>query len=93
MRKDFVIAMAAGALVLAGAQAAVAGVNCGLVKKDLEMGRTVEDISERMMAPIEEVKKCQEEGGGAGSNVAPAGDPAAEPSGDEAADPHAGHGH
>ena len=91
MRKPLISVLAAGFL-LAGAQAALAGnVNCGMVKKDLEMGRTPEDISERMMVSVEDVKKCQEEGGAAAENVAPAGDPAKDNG--EAADPHAGHDH
>jgi len=34
-------------------------VNCGLIKKDLDMGRKVEDIAERMAVSVDEVKKCQ----------------------------------
>jgi hypothetical protein len=70
----------------------MAGPNCGLVKKDLAMGRTPEDISERMMVTVDEVKKCQEDGGAAApaaGGAAPAGEAEKKP--DEAG--HEGHGH
>jgi hypothetical protein len=58
MRAAAVAAIAT--LLLGGAGAALAGVNCGLIKKDIEMGRTPEDIAERMVIPVEEVRKCME---------------------------------
>ena len=44
-----------------------ADVNCGIVNKDLKMGRTPQDISERMMISVDDVKKCQAQGGAAGT--------------------------
>ena len=38
-----------------------AQVNCGIVNKDLKMGRTAQDIAERMMISIDDVKKCEAE--------------------------------
>ena len=58
------VSVAAGALLLAATTPAVAGVNCGIIKKDIEMGRTPQDISERMIIPIEEVQKCLDAEGG-----------------------------
>jgi len=96
MRKTVLGVFGASALVLAVAVPGFAGPNCGLVKKDLAMGRTPEDISERMMVPVDEVKKCQTEGGAAAAPgaAAPAADPA-KPAVGAASDKedHEGHGH
>ena len=51
-----VVILASAALSFAG------GPNCAMVKKDLSMGRTPEDIAERMMTTVDEVKKCQAQG-------------------------------
>ena len=93
MRKGFVAVVGATALLVAVAAPSMAGPNCGLVKKDLAMGRTAEDISERMMVSVDEVKKCQEADGaaaGAPAAAAPAGEAEKKPA-DEAG--HEGHGH
>ena len=93
MRKGLLATLGATALLLAVAAPGVAGPNCGLVKKDLEMGRTPEDISERMMVPVEEVKKCQT-GDGAAAGTAPAGAGGApEKPAEGGADAHEGHAH
>jgi hypothetical protein len=63
MRTVRLALVAAGILVLGAASALAGSVNCGIVKKDLAMGRTPEDIAERMVISVEEVKKCAEEGG------------------------------
>jgi hypothetical protein len=60
MQRLFIAVVGAGALLVAGAGAGYSGeVNCKLVNKDMEMGRTAEDIAERMGASVEDVKKCQ----------------------------------
>ena len=94
MRRGFLGVFGATALLLAIAAPSMAGPNCGLVKKDLDMGRTPEDISERMMVSVDEVKKCQEGGaaaGAAGGAAAPAGDAEKKPAEGEAG--HEGHAH
>jgi hypothetical protein len=57
-----------------------AGVNCDQVKKYLKTGRTPQDVSDTMVVPIDEVKKCQGESGAA----APAPGAAGTPSGGKA---------
>jgi hypothetical protein len=52
----------ASILLLAGAATGSAQVNCGIVNKDLKMGRTAQDIAERMMISVDDVKKCEAEG-------------------------------
>ena len=81
MRKALLGVVGASLLVLAGAAVGSAQVNCGIVNKDLSMGRTADDIAERMMISPDDVKKCAEE---AKKNPpAPAAAPAA-PAGDKA---------
>ena len=68
MRKTLLGIAGGVVLLLAGASAGVAGdVNCGIVNKDLKMGRTPQDISERMMISVDDVKKCQAQAGAAGT--------------------------
>ena len=57
MRK-LLVGFSAGLVLIAGAGPALAEVNCKLVQKDMSMGRTAEDIAERMGASVEDVKKC-----------------------------------
>jgi hypothetical protein len=58
----------AGVLVVAGATASGAEVNCKFVLKNLSLpGRTVQSVAETMSISEDDVKKCQEqakEGGG-----------------------------
>jgi hypothetical protein len=62
--KKFVAAAACSVAVVAGAAAPVlAAVNCGIVKKDLDRGRTPADISERMGISVSDVNQCKEQGG------------------------------
>jgi hypothetical protein len=60
----------AGAMLLAGATASRAEVNCKFVMKNLSLpGRTVQSVAETMSISEDEVKKCQAEqaaGGGSG---------------------------
>ncbi|HYB98426.1 MAG TPA: hypothetical protein VEC57_04755 [Candidatus Limnocylindrales bacterium] len=65
MKKPILGVVGAMALIAATAAPGVAAVNCGLIKKDLDMGRKVEDIAERMAVSVDEVKKCQQQQGGA----------------------------
>jgi hypothetical protein len=85
MRKALLGVAGATVLVLAGAAIGSAQVNCGIVNKDLKMGRTAQDIAERMMISTDDVKKCEEEAkkaapaagapaAGAPAAAAPAGD-------------------
>ena len=62
MRKTF-LGIATTVVLLASASLSLAsGPNCAMVKKDLAMGRTPDDIAERMMTTVDEVKKCQSQG-------------------------------
>jgi hypothetical protein len=62
MRKT-VFGVATTVVLLASASLSLAsGPNCAMVKKDLAMGRTPDDIAERMMTTVDEVKKCQSQG-------------------------------
>ena len=60
MRKALLSVAGAGLVALSVGAAWAAEVNCGIVNKDLAMGRTKEDISERMMISVEDVEKCQD---------------------------------
>ncbi len=93
MRKALLGVAGIGALLLAGATPSHAGsVNCGIINKDLKMGRTPQDISERMMVSVEDVKKCQEEAAKAEAG-APAGAKGGEqkPAAGAGAETHTGH--
>ena len=59
MRKSLMSVAGASILLLAGAATGSAQVNCGIVNKDLKMGRTAQDIAERMMISVDDVKKCE----------------------------------
>ena len=73
MRSLFVAMVSAGALVLASAGAGHAEVNCKLVQKDMSMGRTADDIAERMGASVDEVKKCAADANAGGAAKAGTG--------------------
>lgn len=62
MRRTVLSVVAVSAVLLASAGVSLAGPNCAMVKKDLSMGRTPDDIAERMMTTVDEVKKCQSQG-------------------------------
>jgi hypothetical protein len=83
MRKALLGVVGAGVLVLAGATVGSAQVNCGIVNKDLKMGRTADDIAERMMISTDDVKKCAEQ---AKKDAPP---PAAAPAGEKPVAPAA----
>lgn len=68
------ISIALAALAAWTMPAPAAAVNCNQVNKYLGTGRSVQDVSETMIIPEEEVKKCQQEGAGAA-----AGSPASSP--------------
>ncbi|MFN2427402.1 MAG: hypothetical protein ABR587_13260 [Candidatus Binatia bacterium] len=61
MKKQNLVVLCA--TILLSVSAAQAGVNCKLVNRDLELGRTPADISERMGIPVADVQKCKAEGG------------------------------
>jgi len=62
--KNIVFAvLATAALVGVPAAPAIAAVNCGMVKKDLDRGRTPQDIAEKMAVSVSEVNKCKNETG------------------------------
>lgn len=52
--------VAAGLLIAAAT--ADAKINCDQVRLYIKTGRTVEDVAETMIIPVEEVKKCLEQG-------------------------------
>ena len=66
MRKGFV-GLTAALVLLAAAAPSFAEVNCKLVQKDMSMGRTAEDIAERMGASVEDVKKCASDANAGGA--------------------------
>ena len=73
--------MIAGVLIVAGATASRAEINCKFVLKNLSLpGRTVQSVAETMSISEDEVKKCQEQqaqGGGeqkGGGDTKPAGE-------------------
>ena len=69
MRKGFV-GLSAGLVLLAAAAPSFAtDVNCKLVQKDMSMGRTAEDIAERMGATVEDVKKCASDANAGGATA------------------------
>ena len=53
------IALGVAVLTTCGSSAALAAVNCAQVKKYLDVGRTAQDVSDTMVVPLDEVKKCQ----------------------------------
>ena len=54
-------------LAMLGLPAAAEAVNCAQVNKYLATGRSVTDVSETMIVPEAEVKKCQQEAGSTGA--------------------------
>jgi hypothetical protein len=57
MRSTLTITLGLTLLISAGAAQAV---NCDQVKRYLSTGRTVEQIADTMIVPVDEVKKCVE---------------------------------
>jgi hypothetical protein len=43
---------------------AAQGVNCDQVRRYLQTGRSAEDVADTMVISLDEVKKCQQGGGG-----------------------------
>ncbi len=71
MRKALLGIAGVSVVLLATTSPGFAGpVNCGIINKDLKMGRTPQDIAERMMISVDDVKKCQEEAAKAGEGAA-----------------------
>ena len=74
------VLVVAGILIVAGATASQAEINCKFVLKNLSLpGRTVQSVAETMSISEDDVKKCQEqakEGGGEqkGGETKPAGE-------------------
>jgi hypothetical protein len=74
------ILMIAGALMVAGATASQAEINCKFVLKNLSLpGRTVQSVAETMSISEDDVKKCQAEqaaqgGEQKGGDTKPAGE-------------------
>lgn len=61
MRKALMGVAGASLLLLAGATAGSAQVNCNVVNKNLESGRTEQEIAETMVISVDDVKKCKEQ--------------------------------
>jgi hypothetical protein len=72
------IGLAGLGLLLAGTPVHAGGVNCGIIKKDLEMGRTPEEIAELKVISVDEVKKCMAEQPAGGEKPAAASEAAEE---------------
>ena len=74
------VLVVAGVLIVAGATASRAEINCKFVLKNLSLpGRTVQSVAETMSISEDDVKKCQEQaaqGGGEqkGAETKPAGE-------------------
>ena len=73
------VLVVAGILLVAGATASQAEVNCKFVLKNLSLpGRTVQSVAETMSISEDDVKKCQEqqaaEGGEKKGEEKPAGE-------------------
>ena len=62
------------ALTAATVAPSLAAVNCGIINKDLNLGRKPEDIAERMGISVGEVKECKGKTNGTtgAGNAAPA---------------------
>jgi hypothetical protein len=81
MRKAL-LGVAGASLLLAGAVTASAQVNCKVVLKNLESGRTDQEVAETMVISVSDVKKCKEEKAAAAAAAPATGDkPAAAPAG------------
>src|SRR4051794_9575508 len=63
MNKKVAAALCSLALTASFAAPAIAAVNCGIIKKDLDRGKTPADISERMGVSQADVNKCKESAG------------------------------
>ncbi len=61
MRKALLGVAGASLLLVAGAVTASAQVNCKVVLKNLEAGRTDQEVAETMVISVSDVKKCKEE--------------------------------
>ena len=55
------IALAVVVWLFGGVAVSYAGVNCAQVNRYLATGRSVTDVSETMVIPEEEIRKCQEQ--------------------------------
>ncbi len=85
MKTPILAILCASALLAGSAAPALAAVNCGMIKKDLDMGKKPEDIAERMGITVSEVKKCKDQSGtpaGSTGPSAPAPKPATPPPAD-----------
>lgn len=79
MKKSIIAVVSVLAIAAVSAPPAVAAVNCGIVKKDLDRGKKAEDISERMGISVAEVNKCKEQAGsGTTAPPTPASSPLSE---------------
>ena len=72
MRK-ILLSVAGASLFLTGVGiASAADVNCKVVMKNLESGRTEQDVAETMVISVDDIKKCKEQ---AKNSAAPANAP------------------
>jgi hypothetical protein len=73
------VLVVAGILLVAGATASQAEVNCKFVLKNLSLpGRTVQSVAETMSISEDDVKKCQEQAKEGGEQKAGDAKPAGE---------------
>ena len=68
MRKLLLSVASVGVVLVAGV--AAAQVNCKVVNKNLEAGRTEQEISETMVISVDDVKKCKAEAKGSAAPAA-----------------------
>jgi len=63
MKRILIPALCSAALLIGSAAPALSAVNCAMVKKDFDHGRSAQDISEKMGISVSEVNKCKEQAG------------------------------
>jgi len=81
MKKLLLAVPCAIALITATALPSLAAVNCGIINKDLALGRKPEDIAERMGISVAEVQACKEKGTGTTADAPAAPKSSAAPQG------------
>ena len=79
MQKSTIALLSVLTFAATSAPPAIAAVNCGIVKKDIDRGKKPDDIAERMGISVAEVNKCKEQGGqGTTAPPTPASSPLSE---------------
>ena len=71
MKAPILAILCTTALLAGSAVPSYAAVNCGMVKKDLDQGKKLEDIAERLGITVSEVKKCKDQSGTPAGSTGP----------------------